>query len=270
MYIKTNTYTQFDAIEIKESLFKEFLLPNHFHDTVCIGLLSNGIKKSVIEETPQLVHSNSVSIINPYQVHSDNNIDTSDCLYKMIYVNTDVINYFSKEITGKNYTNLLFTNDLITNPLVSSAVLRFFDDKHNENLLEQKLKNLIEILISKGFLAENIIIATESKNAIDDSIENARLNFSDKIDIAKMANESKLSKYQFIRYFKKKTGITPASYILIHRINHAKSLLIQGIPFGQIALEVGFYDHAQFCKFFKYYTNLSPTAYKSNCNIVQA
>ncbi|EPE9818434.1 helix-turn-helix domain-containing protein [Flavobacterium psychrophilum] len=53
-------------------------------------------------------------------------------------------------------------------------------------------------------------------------------------------------------------------------MNHAKSLLIQGIPFGQIALEVGFYDHAQFCKFFKYYTNLSPTAYKSNCNIVQA
>lgn len=270
MYIKTNTYEQFDSIEIKESLFKEFLLPNHFHDTFCIGLLSNGIKKSVIEETSQLVHSNSVSIINPYQVHSDSNIDTDDCLYRMIYVNKDVVNYFSKEITGKKHTNLLFTNDLITDSLVSSAVLNFFDDKHNENLLEQKLKNLIEILISKNYSEGNIIIAAESKNAIDDSIENARQNFSDKIDIEKMANESKLSKYQFIRYFKKKTGITPASYILIHRINYAKSLLIKGIPIGQIALEVGFYDHAQFCKFFKYYTNLSPTEYKRNCNIIQA
>ncbi|ELV7524727.1 AraC family transcriptional regulator [Flavobacterium psychrophilum] len=270
MYIKTNTYQQFDAIEIKESLFKEFLLPNHFHDTFCIGLLSNGIKKSIIEETPQLVHSNSVSIINPYQVHSDNNIDTSDCLYRMIYVNKDVVDYFSKKITGKNCNNLLFTNDLITNSLVSSAVLNLFDEKYNENLLEQKLKNLIEILISKGYSKENVIITSENRNAIDDSIENARLNFSNKIDITKMAIDSKLSKYQFIRYFKKKTGITPASYILIHRINHAKSLLIKGIPFGQIALEVGFYDHAQFCKFFKYYTNLSPTEYKSNCNIVQA
>lgn len=270
MYLKTNRYKQFDSIEIKESLFKEFDLPDHFHDTYCIGLLNNGMKKSIIEETSQLVHANSVSIINPYQIHSDKNIDYADCHFRMIYLNKDVLNYFSKKITGKNNDNLLFSNDLITDSTVISSISIFFDEMDDENLLEHKLKALIEILISKGYTEENIIIDNESKNAIDDSIEMARLNFSDKIDIGKMSNESKLSKFQFIRYFKKRTGLTPASYILIQRINQAKKLLTKDIPIGEVALDVGFYDHAQFCKFFKYYTNISPTDYKRSCNIIQA
>jgi AraC-like DNA-binding protein len=270
MYIKTHIYKQFDSIEVKESLFNEFDLPNHFHHTYCIGLLSSGIKKSIIEGTPQLVYANSTSIVNPYQVHSDRNIDNDDCHFKMIYVNKDVVNYMANKITGKSNNNVLFTNDLITNPLVSFAISNFFNEMQDESLVENKLKKLIELLLSGSYTKNNIVITNESKNAIDDSIEKAQLNFLDKIDISKMSHESKLSKYQFIRYFKKRTGLTPASYILLHRINFAKSLLIEGMPIGQVALESGFYDHAQFCKFFKYYTNIAPIEYKRNCNIIQA
>ncbi len=270
MSVKTNKYKQFDSIEIKESLFKVFDLPDHFHDTYCIGLLSSGIKTSIIEETPQIIHSNSVSIINPYQIHSDKNIDHEDCHYRMIYVNKEVVNFFAHKITGKKDNDLFFTNDLITDPKISSAILNFFSDMDNESLLDHKLKTLAELLVINAIPEKRISIHPESKNAIDDSIEKARLNFLEKIDLEKMANEVQLSKYQFIRYFKKKTGITPASYILIHRINHAKSLLDQDMPIVQVALESGFYDHAQFCKFFKYYTNITPSDYKRNCNIVQA
>lgn len=270
MSVKTNRYTQFDSIEIKESLFKEFSLPDHFHDTYCIGLLSSGIKAGAIEGTPQIIHSNSVSIINPYQVHSDKNIDTDDCHYRMIYVNQEVVRFFANKLTGKTNNTLFFSNDLITDNEISTAILTFFNEMQDENLLEHKLKNLIELLVLKKGSENSIIVNPESKNAIDDSIEKARLHFLEKIDISKMANESKLSIYQFIRYFKKKTGITPASYILIHRINFAKSLLIKDVPIVQVALESGFYDHAQFCRFFKYYTNVTPTEYRRNCNIVQA
>ncbi|SFA72341.1 AraC-type DNA-binding protein [Flavobacterium swingsii] len=270
MYLKINRYNQFDSLEVKESMFKEFNLPNHFHDTYCIGLLNNGIKKCTIENTPQLIHSNSVSIINPYQIHSDKNVDNEDCLFRMIYLNKDVLNYFTKKITGKNNENIIFTNDLITDSLVNSSILSFFNETDNGILLEHKLEKLIQILINNKYSIDNIDINYDNKNAIDDSIQKARLNFFDKIDIAKMSQESKISKYQFIRYFKKKTGLTPASYILLHRINCSKTLLMKDIPIGEIALEVGFYDHAQFCKFFKYYTNTSPTEYRYSCNIIQA
>jgi AraC-like DNA-binding protein len=221
--VKTTLYKQFDSIEIKESLFKTFSLPEHFHDTYCIGLLCSGIKASSIEGTPQLIHSNSISIINPYQIHSDKNIDNDDCLYRMIYINKEALNFFAHKINGKKDNDLLFTNDLITDLRVSSAILSLFNAIEDEKILEHKLKTLIGLLITKDFTKNQIIVNNESLNAINDSIAYARLNFSEKIDIGKMSNESKLSKYQFIRYFKKMTGITPASYILVHRINFAKS-----------------------------------------------
>jgi AraC-like DNA-binding protein len=270
MYLKTNQYDQFDSLEVKESRFKEFNLPSHFHDSYCIGLLANGIKNCTIENNSQLIHSNSVSIINPYQIHTDKNIDYEDCLFRMIYLNKDVLNYFTKKITGKNNENIIFTNEIITNSFVNSSITSFFDENNKGILLEQKLENLIQILLNNKYSVDTIKISIDNKNAIDDCIEKVRLNFFDKIDITKMSQESKISKYQLIRYFKKKTGFTPASYILLHRINHSKKLLIRDISIGEIALEVGFYDHAQFCKFFKYYTNVSPTEYRQNCNIIQA
>jgi AraC-like DNA-binding protein len=269
MSVKTTIYKQFDSLEVKESKFSVFNLPEHFHETYCIGLLSNGIKECTIENSETIVHSNSISILNPYQVHSDKNIDTSECNYKMIYVNKDVVDYFGNKLTGKK--EILFTNDLLTDPTIVKKVEIFFDENQNDSSLNQNLSNLIESLILNGNhiqLQDNKNL--DSKNALEDCIEKARLNFAEKIDIEKMAKECKLSKFQFIRYFKKKTGITPASYILIQRINFAKNLLLNNVPIGQAALEAGFYDHAQFCKFFKYYTNTSPSDYKQSCNIVQA
>jgi len=270
MSVKTTRYKRLDSIEIKESLFKEFNLPDHFHDAYCFGFLQKGIKSSVVEGSSYLVHSNSVTIVNPYQVHADRNIDSDACHFKMIYVNREVVNYFAKKITGNTSNGILFTNDLITDPFVSSALLNFFTGMNNENLLNNKLMKLIEILIARYPVKNNIAVKAEDRTAIMDSIERARANFSGKIDIGKMANESKLSKYQFIRYFRKMTGLTPAAYIIVNRINFAKTLLVKGTPVGQVALEAGFYDHPQFCRFFKYYTNLSPTDYKRSCNMIQA
>jgi len=257
-------------MEIKETLFKEFTIPDHFHNTYCIGLLSQGIKESIVEGNYSIVHSNSVTIVNPYQVHSDQNLSKDATRFRMLYINKDVLNFFAKKNYGKIDRNILFTNNLITDSLVSEAILNLFNQMSNENLLGNKLFNLIELILEKYQETNKDFKYNASLSAISDSVEYARLNFADKIDIAKMAMDCKLSKYQFIRYFNKLTGLTPASYMIVCRVNYAKSLLVKGFPIGQLALEAGFYDHAHFCKFFKFYTGISPTEYKKDCNIIQA
>lgn len=272
MYIKTTRFNLFDSIEIKESLFKEFKIPDHFHDTYCIGLLSQGTKKSIVEGNQSIVHSNSVTIVNPYQVHSDENYNLDSCLFRMIYINKEVINFMARKITGLNDYNILFSNELITDPLISETILDFFNPMKVERYLEQKLYFLIKSLLEhhKGQIDQSVAKDNSLQNAISDSVFYARINFVNKIEIDKMAAACKLSKFQFIRYFKKMTGLTPAAYMIICRINYAKSLLVKGSPIGIAALEAGFYDHSQFCKFFKYFTGLTPIEYQKNCNIIQA
>lgn len=270
MYIKSKIYKQFDSLEIKETEFNEFVLPDHFHDKYCIGLLTKGIKNTVIEGNHYTIHSNTVSIINPYQVHSDQNYDQDASVFRMIYINKDVINYFGNRLTGRNINEYLFTNNLINDPAVSIAISKLFTEVNNENLLEVKLQSLIEHLISKYKNESTYINKIEDFNAVKESIEYARLHFDEKINIDDMAKKCRLSKFQFIRYFKKLTGLTPAAYMIICRFNYAKSLIFKGYPLGQVALESGFYDHPQFCKYFRYFTGLAPAEYKSTCNIIQA
>lgn len=150
MYLKTIQYNQFDSLEVKESMFKDFNLPNHFHDTYCIGLLTSGIKNCTIENTSQLIHSNSVSIINPYQIHSDKNIDNEDCLFRMIYLNRDILNHFARKITAKNNENIIFANDLITDATVNASILSFFNETDKGIALEHKLEKLIQVLLHNG------------------------------------------------------------------------------------------------------------------------
>lgn len=204
MYLKTNRFQQFDTLEIKESYFSQFDLPNHFHDTYCIGLLSQGIKKSTIDGTTQFIHSNSVSIINPFQIHSDKNTDDQGCLFKMIYLNQDVLHSFAKKLEITNTNELLFSNNLITDAALISAVENLFTSAHQEHLLEQNLNNLIRCLVNPDYLVDKNNNDFSTDSAIEDSIEKAKTNFSYKICIDTMATKSQLSKFQFIRNLKEK------------------------------------------------------------------
>jgi len=78
-----------------------------------------------------------------------------------------------------------------------------------------------------------------------------------------------MSKYSFIRWFKRHVGLTPFEYILIKRVGLGKSLILQGLPLTDVALESGFYDQSHFSNYFKRYIGKSPQSYKQSCNIFQ-
>ena len=139
MSVKIIQFKHFDSIQLKETKFKEFDLPDHFHDEYCIGFLSSGLKSYVVEGSPYLIHSNAVSIVNPYQIHSDKNYGSDICHYKMIYINREVLNYFAKKINGHHNNTISFTNDLIVDPSVSTALLEFFNFVNEKIDLENKL-----------------------------------------------------------------------------------------------------------------------------------
>lgn len=67
----------------------------------------------------------------------------------------------------------------------------------------------------------------------------------------------------FIRYFKKITGNTPAKYITLLRMSTAQSLLTEtDISVSDIMYQVGISDLALFSKMFKRVYSLSPKAYR--------
>jgi AraC-like DNA-binding protein len=83
-------------------------------------------------------------------------------------------------------------------------------------------------------------------------------------NIDEMAKHAGMSKFHFIREFKKNIGITPWQYILQRKITRAKELLHnRDKTIKQIAYETGFRDPDYFSTTFRKFTGLKPGDFRN-------
>ncbi len=91
-----------------------------------------------------------------------------------------------------------------------------------------------------------------------------RILLSEPLIVADLAKHVALSINHFTAVFKEATGWPPMEYYQRRRVQRACRLLLE--PEKQItdiALEAGYSDSAHLCHFFKRYTNMSPSQYRS-------
>lgn len=89
-------------------------------------------------------------------------------------------------------------------------------------------------------------------------------NFSEHINLDKMAARALVSKFHFIRIFKKYYGQTPHQYLQEVRIDNAKKLLKKGKTIDSVYSSVGFISKTSFFSLFKRLTGKTPLNYQKN------
>lgn len=98
---------------------------------------------------------------------------------------------------------------------------------------------------------------------IDTVTDYIKDNYSKNITIDDMVRRAHLSKYHFIRIFKRVMGTTPYSYLTNYRINTAKRMLrLTDKPVAEIALDCGYTDTSNFISHFKKHVGMKPAQYR--------
>lgn len=86
------------------------------------------------------------------------------------------------------------------------------------------------------------------------------LHYADCIDLDLICLEAALSKYHFIRQFKKMYGCTPYKYLTEIRVAKAKELIRNGMTVRGACFSVGFDSINSFSSLFKKITGKPPSA----------
>lgn len=91
-----------------------------------------------------------------------------------------------------------------------------------------------------------------------------RTRCAEALTLDEMAAQACLSRYHFVRTFKRMVGMTPHAWQLDQRIQCARGLLDQGMGLAEAALQLGFADQSHFQRAFKQRVAATPGDYMRN------
>lgn len=244
------------------------IFEKHFHDTYFLGITHSGLYKSISQNNTYNSYAFSTRINNPQELHSGNSSSWDNhSLYPSINLMSDL--YFQIYLEKKIP---VFQNHIIEDTILYTKLLNIFQaysSKEDILLIESYIIDTLSYLIknhsqkSKSFdeYFDDSKIVKKSLEFINDSLDT-------ELSLDKLSANSNLSKYHFLRVFKKETGLTPHQYIINQRVEKAISLITNGYSILDAALEVGFNDQSHFNRNFKRFYDYSPKILLNNRNFI--
>lgn len=232
----------------------------NWHNNIEILYFKNGSGYVYCDNEKLTGNPGDVIVINSNQEHafaSDSSVeyyclipDTDFCANNGI--NTSAIR-FSTMIKDKKLCDML---DKFIGVFYSSDVYR-------DAMLRTELLSIL-IYIAKNHSSQNESAEATSnvKKGVYFAIGYIKSHLSEKITIDELAESVNISKYHFIRHFKKITGDTPVTFINKLRCETAKKLLSVGsYSINEVCEKCGYENMSYFAKVFKKYTELTPSEF---------
>ena len=179
--------------------------------------------------------------------------NTAEAFYHMLYPN-DIfcidMNKLPKETFMQEQLFLLM-EQMQKNDIISSTSLSV--------TVHMVLNALIECSLAREHGKKKLL----HTDAVEHVISFVHTHYAENISIDDMLQGIPVSKYHFIRSFKRTMGITPYHYLTNYRITQAKTLLRSDErTVGEIAEACGFADTSNFIVQFRKYTGQNPLQYR--------
>lgn len=133
-------------------------------------------------------------------------------------------------------------------------------NKNNELDIETKLYNSLSyLIISYSSYGKKVDDIFQDKKIVKQTYEYIKDSLDVNFTLDELALNSNLSKYHFLRVFKKEFGLTPHNFIINQRVNKAYELIQKGTKISHACLEVGFNDQSHFTRNFKKLYGYTPS-----------
>ncbi len=179
------------------------------------------------------------------------------CFQSSTFHRDDILANLGNAIRTEITTGLPSGGDQGILNIAESCLVHVFT--HHSN--SERLINKPAAKVERHSLTKNIL------DKIDDFIQKHLAGY---ITVDAMAEVAHISKFHFIRSFRRATGYTPYEYLIHCRVNKARELITLNpgrSSLAEVASDVGFYDQSHLNRHFKQIVGMTPKQFAMSVQV---
>ena len=246
----------------------------HHHDFFEICFLLGGEVSFRVEGRTHTLLPGDMLLINPQELHQA--LIDRDTIYERMVLWIDR-NYLAELSAGGMDLSACFDDRLPTHTnrlhpgkvqraelqaLLEKLASEFYGDDLGNSQYAKGL--LIQFLVEVNRLAlaeQKKQSTTEETDLVDQVLSYISGHYTEDISLEKLAGMFYVSKYHLSHEFSRRVGTGLYRYMMFRRLMHARELLENGVPPGEVYGQCGFGDYANFYRSFKSFYGVSPREY---------
>ena len=234
------TFHRVSGLELRSTWQSTQAYKRHCHPQLSIGAIVEGQTCCVCHDSEYILHPGDLIVIPAYAPHSCNPIAGQARSYHMLYIDTD-------------------------RPLALQVIRNATFFKHFLDIVETMSPASVDRLLSAlPHRADN----PDALRSTSQHIQQALLaDLAAPPSLDELAQRFSLRKETLIRTFRQDTGLTPASFLNISRVEYAKARLRAGDDIADVSYQSGFADQSHFHKTFVRYSAATPRQYATGRSI---
>ena len=244
----------------------------HTHDNFEFTVPLSHNPKLLIENKQFTLPIKNIFPSNPGQYHGP-----AEVAYHHKIIAIQISKYFLEEIAYILFgnRNILFENEPAPlEPQLENLIDLFISESQNKQAGYEFILDHLSCLLGASILralTSNLDLHEKrfnsvSKKEINRALDYLHTNINQDFSLNEVADLIGLSKYHFIRLFKKETGQTPYQYYLDLKIEKAVELIkTNQYSITDICFICGFKDHSHFSRMFIKKMGITPSHFKELC-----
>lgn len=258
---------QYGDMECLHATFVEHEYSMHFHETYSFGVICKGVEIFRADGQEHAAVAGDVLFLNPGVMHDGRPGDLG-YEYRMFYPPVDLMTEIAQDVFEKPVDTPFFKTHSTTDQLLRDRAIdlhRKLQRKKSRLEGDEAMISTLALLIGRyadsGFGIRPARKETRSMAKARDMIEDC---LGEDLGIDELAASVEMSRFHFMRSFRKAFGVPPHAYRTGKRISLAKVCLASGEPLAEIAVACGFVDQSHFTRVFKNTVGVTPGQYQKS------
>ena len=249
------------GLELLTADYKHHAYVPHWHDTYTVALVAAGCETVRCAGSARQVTPGDILLLNPGDVHDGEAFDPGvGWAFRVFYLAQPLLDTLFLESGTRG--SLFAQSAAISNPEVWRSLLDLHATLSRSGSLLKRSSSLFTGIakLRAHFSRISVSAGPDRSSTLGRARDYLHAGWAEPVSLDQLAGVAGMSRFHFLREFKKSYGLPPHAYQLQLRALQAKEMLFQGMPLNEVALSVGLYDQAHLTNVLKRYVGVTPGA----------